>query len=222
MISLKQVNHHLENLLKYYEKVSNPEDQILSIHIGSVLSGTIHTAEMAALQVRQSVRVINTGLTDRGLAFVVLKAAQLSQADYTMNQIIEQLKLYIPQIHLHCFVNNLDYLVKGGRANRTMGFISSLVKLKLELTMPDGQLKVLNKSRGNKGMQKLVNNLVNKIIEDHKITQVGLSYVDTHADTDIIEATIKRARPDIQIINQQTSPTIMTHVGPNGFAIIYI
>lgn len=212
----------LGKLVEVYEKVSNPEDQILSIHIGSVLSGTIHTAEMAALQVRQSVRVINTGLTDRGLAFVVLKAAQLSQADYTMNQIIEQLKLYIPQIHLHCFVNNLDYLVKGGRANRTMGFISSLVKLKLELTMPDGQLKVLNKSRGNKGMQKLVNNLVNKIIEDHKITQVGLSYVDTHADTDIIEATIKRARPDIQIINQQTSPTIMTHVGPNGFAIIYI
>lgn len=212
----------LGKFVEVYEKVSNPEDQILSIHIGSVLSGTIHTAEMAALQVRQSVRVINTGLTDRGLAFVVLKAAQLSQADYTMNQIIEQLKLYIPQIHLHCFVNNLDYLVKGGRANRTMGFISSLVKLKLELTMPDGQLKVLNKSRGNKGMQKLVNNLVNKIIEDHKITQVGLSYVDTHADTDIIEATIKRARPDIQIINQQTSPTIMTHVGPNGFAIIYI
>ncbi|KZU77802.1 hypothetical protein Nizo2891_2206 [Lactiplantibacillus plantarum] len=212
----------LGKFVEVYEKVSSPEDQILSIHIGSVLSGTIHTAEMAALQVRQSVRVINTGLTDRGLAFVVLKAAQLSQADYTMNQIIEQLKLYIPQIHLHCFVNNLDYLVKGGRANRTMGFISSLVKLKLELTMPDGQLKVLNKSRGNKGMQKLVNNLVNKIIEDHKITQVGLSYVDTHADTDIIEATIKRARPDIQIINQQTSPTIMTHVGPNGFAIIYI
>lgn len=212
----------LGKFVEVYEKVSNPEDQILSIHIGSVLSGTIHTAEMAALQVRQSVRVINTGLTDRGLAFVVLKAAQLSQADYTMNQIVEQLKLYIPQIHLHCFVNNLDYLVKGGRANRTMGFISSLVKLKLELTMPDGQLKVLNKSRGNKGMQKLVNNLVNKIIEDHKITQVGLSYVDTHADTDIIEATIKRARPDIQIINQQTSPTIMTHVGPNGFAIIYI
>lgn len=210
------------DFIKTYEKVSDPQDQILSIHIGSILSGTVQAAEMAEQQVKKSVKVIDTGLTDRGLGFVVLKAAQLARSNYNIDQIMQQLQLFIKKIKLHCFVNSIDYLVKGGRANRAMGFISSLVKLKLELTMPNGQLKLLNKSRGNKGMKKLVGNLVNKIIEDPEVTQVGLSYVDSHVETDTIESTIKHARPDINIVNQQTSPTIMTHVGPRGFAIIYL
>lgn len=208
--------------LEAYQAIIKPGDAIISIHIGSVLSGTAQAAQMAADQIQAPISVIDSGLTDRGLGFVVLKAAELVKTGLGIDDITTQLKAYLPQISLNCFVNSLDYLVKGGRANRAVGFISSLVKLKLQLVMADGKLEVAHKARGEKGMRKLLKQVVDQIIANPKVSRVGLSYVDSHADTDAIEATLKQARPDLEIVNELTSPTIMTHVGPRGLAIIYV
>ncbi|MCV3741753.1 DegV family protein [Lentilactobacillus hilgardii] len=212
----------LGQFVETYQRIAKPNDQILSIHIGSVLSGTVQTAQMAAEQVPVQVAVLDSGLTDRGLAFVVLKAAELIQTEHDLATIMAELKAYMNKITLTCFVNSLDYLVKGGRANRAIGFVSTLIKLKLELGMPNGELKVLHKSRGEKGMQKMIDQVTADIISHPQITRVGLSYVDSHADTDRIEAVLKKKRPDLEIVNRLTSPTIMTHVGPNGFAVIFV
>ncbi|NVY95914.1 DegV family protein [Lactobacillus sp. DCY120] len=209
------------DFIETYKWLFQPGDQIISIHIGAVLSGTVKTAQMAANQLTTPIKILDSGLTDRGLGLVVLKAAKLAQSQTTAEKIILQLKKYISQITLTCFVNSLDYLVKGGRANRATGFISSLINLKLELAMSNGELKVVHKARGKHGMQKLINQVIDIITKDPQITQVGLSYVDSHQDTDAIETTLRNQRPDLKIINQLTSPTIMTHVGPKGFAIIF-
>lgn len=87
--------------------------------------------------------------------------------------------------------------------------------------MPNGKLKVVHKARGKHGMQKLINQVVDRITKDPQITQVGLSYVDSHQNTDAIAMTLKDQRPDLKIINQLTIPTIMTHVDPKEFAIIF-
>ena len=120
----------------------------------------------------------------------------------TSEKIMSQLKNYLSQITLVCFINSLDYLVKGGRDNRATGFISSLINLKLELSMPNGELKVAHKARGKHGMQKLINQVVDRITKDPQITQVGLSYVDSQQDTDAIEMALRDQRPDLKIINQ--------------------
>lgn len=205
-----------------YEKLAKPGDSIVSIHIGSVLSGTPQAAQMAADQVDVPVEVLDSGLTDRGLAFVVLQAAKLARTVNDAKAIVGQLTEYMKKITLTCFVNSLDYFAKGGRARRAIGFVSSIIKLKLELTMPNGKLDVAHKARGEKGMQKMIKGVVDDIIADHNVTQVGLSYVDSHADTDAIAQTLKEQRPDLHILNRLTRPVIMTHVGPRGFAIIYV
>ncbi|KRL10020.1 DegV family protein [Schleiferilactobacillus perolens] len=205
-----------------YESIAQPGDSIVSIHIGSVLSGTAQAAQMAADQVDVPVTVLDSGLTDRGLAFVVLQAAKLSHSMRDAKAIVGQLTDYMKQITLTCFVNSLDYFAKGGRAKRAIGFISSVIKLKLELTMPEGKLDVAHKARGEKGMQKMIKGVVDTIIADTHVKHVGLSYVDSHTDTDQIEKILREKRPDLHILNRLTSPVIMTHVGPNGFAIIYV
>ncbi|MCT3395871.1 DegV family protein, partial [Lentilactobacillus hilgardii] len=131
------------DFIETYKWLFQPGDQIISIHIGSVLSGTVKTAQMAANQLTIPIKILDSGLTDRGLELVVLRAAKLAQSQNTSEKIMSQLKNYLSQITLVCFINSLDYLVKGGRANRATGFISSLINLKLELSMPNGELKVV-------------------------------------------------------------------------------
>ncbi|KRL59819.1 hypothetical protein FD08_GL003156 [Lentilactobacillus parakefiri DSM 10551] len=54
------------DFIETYKWLFQPGDQIISIHIGSVLSGTVKTAQMAANQLTIPIKILDSGLTDRG------------------------------------------------------------------------------------------------------------------------------------------------------------
>ncbi|KRN78864.1 DegV family protein [Fructilactobacillus lindneri] len=213
----------LGQFIKTYEDIlkDDPNGSIISIHLSHILSGTVETANTAAQQVEGDIRVIDSQSTDRGLAFEILKAGELIKAGKNLDEVEEDVKAFIPQITLYVFVNSLDYLVKGGRANRAVGFISSLIKLKPVLQMKDDKLVFAAKCRGSKKLTKFIDEITDQLIADKSVKRVGLSYVDSDKDVKEIAAKINKERPDIQVLVRLTSPIIMTHVGPGGFAIIY-
>ncbi|USS85886.1 DegV family protein [Fructilactobacillus cliffordii] len=206
-----------------YEQIlkDDPDGSIVSIHITRILSGTVETAQSAAQQVNGDIRVIDSKSTDRGLGFEVLKAAELAKAGKSAEEVENGVIAMIPEISLHVFVNSFDYLVKGGRASRAVGFISSLIQLKPVLALNDGKLEIVAKCRGAKKMRKVRDEITETLINDPTVKEVGLSYVDSTEDVDAVVARIKEARPDINVLVRLTCPVIMTHVGPGGFAIIY-
>lgn len=80
------------DFIETYKRIFQPGDQIISIHIGSVLSGTVKTAQMAANQLAMPIKILDSGLTDRGLGLVVLKATKLVQSQNASENIMPQLK----------------------------------------------------------------------------------------------------------------------------------
>ncbi|WP_057896014.1 DegV family protein [Liquorilactobacillus oeni] len=208
--------------LNVYNTLGKYNDPILSIHITKTLSGTVETARMAAKQTRAQVTVLDSGFTDRALGFVLLKAVELGRNTDDVEKVVAELKKIDKKIKLYCFINNIDYLVKNGRASRATGFIASAIRLKLLVTLEEGNFKVKGKSHGQKRFDLKVAKIVKNIIEDKSIKQVGLSYVDGEEAVFKIREEIKRRRPDISIFCNLTSPIIMAHVGHNGFAIIYV
>ncbi|USS88074.1 DegV family protein [Fructilactobacillus hinvesii] len=213
----------LGQFVETYEKIlkDDPKGSIISIHLTHVISGTVETARSAAQQVEGDIHVIDSQSTDRGMAFEVLKAVELAKQGNTADEIEKAVLAMIPEISLHVFVNSFDYLVKGGRASRAVGFISSLIQLKPVLELKDDQLVMVAKCRGAKKMHKVRDEITETLINDPKVKEVGLSYVDSTEDVDAVAARIKEERPDIHVLVRLTCPVIMTHVGPGGFAIIY-
>lgn len=195
--------------------------QIISIHIASVLSGTSSTATVAAQQFPNQIKVINSESAARGTSFLVLKAAQLAEAGAELETIIQRLKNLIPDNKVYLFINNLDYLVKGGRASKATGFISSVIRLKPVLTLENDKLQFKYKCRGKKQQRKIENQIVADIIANPNVKDVGLPFVDDDSEVRRIAAEILEARPDINTEISYVSPSLMLHAGPGGFAIIY-
>ncbi|KRM92256.1 DegV family protein [Fructilactobacillus florum] len=206
-----------------YQKImeADPNGTIISIHLTDVLSGTLETARTAAKQVDGDIRVLNSELTDRGQGFVVLKAAKLAATGKDADAVEQATIEFSKKIYLSVFVNSFDYLVKGGRANRVVGFISSLIRLKPVLKLQDNKLQFVAKCRGSKKFKATRDQITDQLIADKSVTAVGLSYVDSRADVDAVAERIHQERPDIDVLVRLTCPVIMTHVGPGGFAIIY-
>ncbi|WP_429971483.1 DegV family protein [Fructilactobacillus sp. Tb1] len=199
----------------------DPDAQIVSIHIGSVLSGTSSTAAVAAQQFPNKIVAINGGSAVRGTAFLVLKAAQLAEAGADIETIEQRITELAKNTKLFLFINNLDYLVKGGRASKASGFIASVIKLKPVLLLENNDLQFKHKCRGKKQMRKVEDQVVADIIANPNIKDVGLPFVDDDTEVHRISAEILEARPDINTVISYASPSLMPHAGPAGFAIIY-
>ena len=199
----------------------DPNGTIICLDLAPVLSGTVETANSAAQQVEGDIRVIDSETTDRGLGLEVLEAARLVKEGKTPDEIVAAIETYRQKIKTFVFIKSFDYLVKGGRASRAIGFISSLIKLNVVLEVKDGKLEFYAKCRGAKKLRKVRDELVQEIIDNPNTTEVGLSCVDSTEDAEEIKAKINEVRPDINVLIRLTSPIIMTHVGPGGFSIIF-
>ncbi|MCF6515310.1 DegV family EDD domain-containing protein [Lactobacillus sp. S2-2] len=213
----------LGQFVQTYQEIidEDPDAEIISFHITSFLSGTSDTAKTAAQQFDNRIEAIDSESTDRGQSFQILAAAQKIKDGKSMNEIIAENKSIIDNINLFVFVNSLEYLVKGGRASKMTGFISSLIQIKPVLELKDNVLGVKQKYRGKKRLLKAADELTEKVIADESVSEVCLSYVDDDTEVNKIADKIKSERPDIKVIAQLTSPIVMTHVGPGGFGYIY-
>lgn len=213
----------LGDFVETYQKIidDDPDAQIISIHIGTVLSGTANTAQMAAQQFDNDIRIVDGGTADRGTSYLVLKAGQMLQNGFTLDDIEKEVTAMIPNTKFYLFINNMDYLVKGGRASKATGFISSLIKLKPVVTVQNNQLNFAHKCRGKKQMEKIVQKVIQEIIGNPNIKDVGLPFVDDDLESKQIRDAILAKRPDINIVLNYTSPSLMPHAGPEGFAITY-
>ncbi|KGH82565.1 DegV family protein [Oenococcus oeni] len=204
-----------------YDDLGKDGSTVISIHMSEVLSGTVNVAREANKLTSTDVTVVDSGFTDRSLAFLVIEAAKMAQQGKCKTEILDQLAVKKTTTHLFCFINSLDYFVKGGRASRAIGFFSSLIKLKLVLTMEGNKLKVVSKCRGQARFQQIINKMVDSVVNSRGTTQVGLSYVDSDEEVSRIANFLHEKRPDLKIVTRLTSPIIMSHVGPKGFALMY-
>ncbi|WP_395320401.1 DegV family protein [Fructilactobacillus frigidiflavus] len=211
------------DFVKTYQDIidADPDAQIISIHIAGVLSGTSSTAAVAAQQFDHQIATINSTSAARGTAYLVLKAAQLAEAGADFATIVQRVNQLANSTKLYLFINNLDYLVKGGRASKAAGFISSIIKLKPVITLENDELQFKYKCRGKKQQRKIENQIVAEIIANPKVKDVGLPFVDDDREVREIAAEILEARPDINTVISYVSPSLMPHAGPAGFAIIY-
>ena len=199
--------------------------KVIGIFLAKSLSGTIDAARQAVeiAGVGDQVTLIDSELTDRAEGLQVLAAAKDAQAGKTVEEIIAHAEQLKKGQELRMMVVDLKNLIKGGRLGALTGKVATLLNIRVELHMPDGQLGVFKKGRGKK-FSKAFDEQVLKEIEEKKdrITDVGISYVDTPEEMELLADRIHEINPSINVLVRQTSPIVATHAGTGAYAILYI
>lgn len=207
--------------VELFDELGRDGSQVLSINMLEAISGTVHTAEQAANLSSSDVTVVDSQSTDRGLAFQVLKAAELANDGADLETIIAAITEIQQKTKLYLCVLNLDNIVKGGRLNPVAGAITNFLNIKVVLEVKDGSLNVISKGRGVKFIKKFVNQLVDDVKTTTPPTNFGISYV---TETDLIDDVAQKIRtelPQTNLLVRTTSPIIATHTGEGAFALIF-
>ncbi|MGI6097730.1 MAG: DegV family protein [Dethiobacteria bacterium] len=141
-----------QDFVNLYKKVANPEDDIISIHISSQLSGTIQSASMARnLLPEYNIEVVDSKMTSMALGVCIIEAARAARAGKDKKEIMELINYYILNTRVYFAVDTLEYLHKNGRIGKAKALIGGLLKVKPILSLDDeGSIYPVEQVRGRK------------------------------------------------------------------------
>jgi DegV family protein with EDD domain len=114
-----------------YRRLAADDHDILSIHMSSGLSGTFNSAKLGAESVPDArVMLVDTKTLSAAAGWQVIAAARAIKAGWTKEKILillERIKSASESIYT---LDELKYLIHGGRISHMKGLIASLLNIK--------------------------------------------------------------------------------------------
>ncbi|MBN1430575.1 MAG: DegV family protein [Anaerolineae bacterium] len=114
-----------------YRRLAATDPEILSIHMSSGLSGTLNSAQAGAdLVPEANVTHIDTMTLSAAAGWQVEAAARVAKAGWAKEQILALVKRISDASESLYTLNELKYLIHGGRISHMKGLIASLLNIK--------------------------------------------------------------------------------------------
>ena len=201
-----------------FSDLASDGSQIIAIHLSHALSGTVEAARQGATLSGADVTVVDSGYTDQATKFQVVEAARLAKAGASKEEILVAIEKVKEKTELYIGVSTLENLVKGGRIGRVTGLLSSLLNIRVIMTMKDHQLEPVAKGRGNKTFKKWLDEFVAGL-QGKQVAEIGISYAGSSAYAHEMK---ERLQPFVltPISVLETSSIIQTHTGEDAWAIL--
>ena len=193
-------------------------DHILSIHVAGKLSGILNSAQAAANQFGDRVRILDSGQVTLGLGFQAMEAARASLDNLPIEIILKRIYEVRQRVKVIALLDTLEYLRRSGRVSWTRASLGSLLQIKPLIELSEGQVYRLGEARTRK---KGIDRLQKLLLEAAPINQ--LAFVHTNAEEDA-NYLLKEIQADLDHLPLMVHVTtvIGTHVGPNGLGFVAI
>lgn len=211
---------------EYYEVVeeiiSKGFDTIIAIHIGKGISGTYQSAEMVLNEYKEE-RKLNYHLIDsNGTSFIIehLLEQTIEQIEkgISIEQTVQKIEKLVEDTQIYLVVDDLNYLVRGGRLGAGSAFIGSLFKIKpIVYFADDGNVKPFDKVRTNSRVVKLWESLIEEAMDkfNGKI-KIAIAHGNIAEEAHQIRKKFENMYPGISCRVGYLTPALGVHGGPGS------
>jgi DegV family protein with EDD domain len=209
--------------LEYFEELTKDGSAVIHFTISSSMSSTYNNACVAA-QEFENVYVVDAKNLSTGSGLLVLAAAEMAQEGLEAQQIVEKLNDLEDRVDASFVVDNLEYLVKGGRCSALAAFGANLLQLKPCISVKNGAMGVGKKYRGK--FEKVLLTYVADRLADAEDICLDRVFV-THAGCDpkVVESVaeaVKNTLPFREILVTRAGCTVSSHCGANTLGVLFI
>lgn len=204
-------------------------ESLLYLALSSGLSPTCDNAIAAAAEVKEeypesNIIVVDTGNASGGIGMLVDLAVKLRNEGKT----IDEVAAVITEKRDYCLsyytVDDLKYLVRGGRVSKTQAILGSLIGIKPILNVtPEGKLNRISKVKGRKAaIEALVTCMKDSVKPDTKeLDTVIICHADCEDDLNKLKDLMNAEFKVGKYITTMLCPVIGAHTGP-GLLTIFI
>lgn len=206
-----------------FSKYANDFDAVIHISLGSGFSSSYQNACLAADEF-ENVRVVDSQNLSTGHGLVVLKACELAKTCTDLDAMIDTLNAYTEKVEASFVVENLTYLVKGGRCSSAAALGANLLNLKPCIEVKNGKMSVGKKYRGN--FEKCLANYVKDRLTNREDLDYGTIFI-TH--TPVSDSAINGVKASVAELGKfqntyetEAGCTISCHCGPGTLGILFV
>ncbi|BAL80834.1 DegV family protein [Caldisericum exile] len=211
------------DFVEAYKPLIEQGHEIVSIHISSILSGTVNAANAAKeILGTDKITVIDSKSSSVDLLYKVMKAHELIKNGATREQIKDEIEKMHPKVHGFFLPMNIDLLIKGGRISHLQGTITTALRLYFILYLNEGRIELYKFGRTRNGSKE---ELI-KIVKDITQKRGGIERIDTifSANDEEGEEFRKRVEEEFKLPTKKyrIGPVLGTHLGLESLGIAFI
>jgi DegV family protein with EDD domain len=210
-----------QDFVDAYEELSSYE-RIYSLHVSSKVSGTYQSAALAAAEVGDRVRVVDSLTASLAIAMLA-HAIQRRLARGTTDEEIDEL---VARFHRDCkvvfTVETLEYLQRGGRIGRAAALAGSLLKVRPVLSVEDGEVIAVARVRGREKAVAEFERRFTEATSDQAGLRVAIAHADAAEWVGTLSELVWRVRPKAEIEFTATlGAVVSTHAGPGAVGFFW-
>lgn len=214
---------NIEEYTEIFAKYAKEYDGVVHINISSEFSSCYQNARLAAEEF-DNVRVVDSRNLSTGQGLVVLKACELAKACENLDDIYDQLVEFTGKVEASFLLDQLKYMVKGGRCSAVAALGANLLNLKPCIEVKNGKMAVVKKYRGN--YSKCLASYVKDRLADRDDLDKGILFV-TH--TPVTEECLKAVEDAVAQHNDfentywtEAGCTVSCHCGPATLGVLFV
>ena len=209
---------------EFFEKYAAAYDGVVLVNLGSGFSSS-HQNALIAAEDYPNVRCIDSKALSAGQGLIALKAAQLADRYEDLDALAEAVRAYIPKLEGNFVLDQLKFLVKGGRCSSLAALGANMLNLKPCIALNEGRLTVAKKYRGS--YTRCLTSYVKERLEgreDLDTDTLFLIYtVDQPKDVlDAVRETIFQYGNFTHVIESYAGCTVSCHCGPGTLGLMYL
>ena len=198
--------------------------EIIAINVSNNISNTHSVFQVVAKEMMDKdnevrIEVIDTLSISIGSGLLMSKAVELRKQGLSFDEIIKELKKYVPQdLYVYYVIPTLKFLKAGGRIGKVSGTIGEVLNLKPIIEVGnDGVYHTAAKARGMKKSVKKMKEIFEKVTTDREIEQAAIYTSGTGEETrqfaEDLKTLLKEKGVD-NILEGKIVPSMLVHVGP--------
>jgi len=194
-------------------------ESIISIHLSSKLSGTFNSAKKAVEESGKKIYLFDSGTVSLVLGLMTIRAAELARQGEPSHRIIKSLEGMKQNQRLYFTLDNVDYLIKGGRVGKARGFLGKILGLKPILTLVDGEVRPLSKARNQ---EKIIEYIISLLPDDLSEGKLAIAHAADPSKLDLIKNALKDRYDLNKLLTGEIGPTVGAHCGPGTWGLFFM
>ena len=207
----------------FFEELTKDGSEVIHFTISTCFSATYNNARVAAEDFK-AVYVVDSKNLSTGNGLLVIAAAEMAKQGLEASEIAEKVRSLADCVDASFVVDNLEYLVKGGRCSGAAALGANLLQLKPCIQVKNGAMGVGKKYRGK--FEKVLPGYVAERLADKDDIDLDRIFI-THAGCEqkiveeVVEA-VKNTLPFKEVFVTRTGCTISSHCGANTLGVLFV
>lgn len=214
------------DFMEYFESCAKNGEACLYLSFSSKLSGSNETARLILKEVKEKYpdfkcEIIDSQHSGGSIALIAVELLKLIDQGQDLDYLVKAAEKLIPHAHFYFSIEDLNWLYMGGRVSKGTAVVGGFLKIHPIVSVEDGELKIIGKSRGNKKAQKTVLEKVEENIAGYLDQEVGIAFNGSMKPVEEYEAALRLMGVN-KIEPVPIGCVLAAHLGTQGTGIYFL